>query len=245
MWCRLSFEPNSNVRRIESRAFPLCSELRTIVIPLNIDIIGCECFVECHSLSSISFESNSKLARIDSKAFSGCVSLETIVIPPNVEIIGSGCFQECKSLSSILFELNSKVIRFGLRTFSLCCSLQALVIPRNVEIIEPECFSVCESLWSLSFDIDSRLVRVESEAFVHTKIHSVLLPAGVSSVADDVFPRSCVAAIANLDSDRDSKECNSVHQSLLKAVFELTATEQLELDSRREAPGLREMALND
>jgi hypothetical protein len=51
----LSFESNSGLIRIESKAF-YGSSLESIVIPSTVQILGSSCFSFCKSLSSLSFE---------------------------------------------------------------------------------------------------------------------------------------------------------------------------------------------
>jgi hypothetical protein len=91
--------------RIESEAF-YESSLESILIPMNVEILGSKCFSSCESLSSIVFESNSHFTRIEWEAFYGS-SLESILIPMKVEIVGSKCVSYYESLSSITFESNS------------------------------------------------------------------------------------------------------------------------------------------
>jgi hypothetical protein len=112
----ISFESNSRLTRIESKAFRR-SSLQSIVIPRNVEILGSSCFKWCESFSSISFESNSRLIRIESKAFRYS-SLQSIEIPRNVEIIGLLCFSDCKSLLSISFESNSRLKRLESQVFN-------------------------------------------------------------------------------------------------------------------------------
>jgi hypothetical protein len=82
----ITFESNSQLTRIESKAFS-SSSLQSIVIPRNVEILGSSCFSSCKSLISISFESNSRVTRIESDAFSNS-SLQSIMIPCSVEILG-------------------------------------------------------------------------------------------------------------------------------------------------------------
>jgi predicted metal-binding protein len=83
----ITFESNSDLTRIESRAF-YDSSLSSIVIPGNVEILGSECFSSCKSLLSIIFESNSRLTRIESKVFSS-TSLQSILIPSTILFIAS------------------------------------------------------------------------------------------------------------------------------------------------------------
>jgi hypothetical protein len=83
----ITFESNSRLTRIESKAFDQ-SSLSLVIIPRNVEILGSKCFSFCESLSSITFESNSHLTRIESEAFSSS-SLQSILIPSTILFIAS------------------------------------------------------------------------------------------------------------------------------------------------------------
>jgi hypothetical protein len=102
----LSFENDSRLRRIESKAFR-GSALESITIPRNVEVLCSSCFENCESLSSISFENDSQLKRIESKAFHDS-PLKSVTIPRNVKILCSSRFLFCRPLSSISFENDSQ-----------------------------------------------------------------------------------------------------------------------------------------
>jgi hypothetical protein len=64
--------------------------LKSICIPLNVEILPKSCFAQS-KLESITFESESRLTRIEETCFLNC-SLKSICIPRNVEILPKSCF---------------------------------------------------------------------------------------------------------------------------------------------------------
>jgi hypothetical protein len=65
----VSFESDSKLSRIEASAFENCHVLCSICIPASVEIIGEECFSECHNLSRVVFGSGSKLSQFHSVVF--------------------------------------------------------------------------------------------------------------------------------------------------------------------------------
>jgi hypothetical protein len=124
----ITFEANSRLTRIESKAFSKLL-LQSILIPRSVEILYSECFFKCQFLSSISFESNSRLTRIESKAFSKSL-LQSILIPQNVEILCSKCFTSCKALSSISFESHSQLK--GIESHALDGLSCRIIFPCNI-----------------------------------------------------------------------------------------------------------------
>jgi hypothetical protein len=61
------------------------------------------------------------------------------------------------------------------------------LIPRNVEILGSKCFSNCESLSSITFESNSSLNRIESKAFSHSSLQSILIPSTILFIASDAI----------------------------------------------------------
>jgi hypothetical protein len=147
--CSISIESGNDIFAIENdflidivhhKLIPNSLNSSKIRIPVDIEILGSNCFSNCKSLSSITFESNSHLKRIESASFSYS-SLQSILIPRNVEILGSKCFSKCKSLSSITFESNSHLTRIESEAFHKS-SLQSILIPPTILFIASDAVDI-------------------------------------------------------------------------------------------------------
>jgi hypothetical protein len=202
----ISFETNSQLRCIESRAF-YNSFLKSITIPHHVEVLGSECFSECRFLRSISFEPNSRLQCIEFLAFAE-TNLKGIIIPKSVEILGGYCFGWCQSLKSISFEADSQLRNIKSLAFSetslKCIKIpprvkvlgsvcserlcpKKITIPCHVEILGSRCFSECQSLEHVSFEPNSRLKRIELEAFYKTSLKSITIPRRVEILESACF----------------------------------------------------------
>lgn len=89
------------VTAIEGGAFYDCSNLKSVVIPENIRIIGGEAFHGCSGLKSVTIPSS--VTRIDRSVFDGCSGLESITILGKVESVDNRAFDGCTNLKAIHF----------------------------------------------------------------------------------------------------------------------------------------------
>ena len=87
----------------------MCSKLKHIKLPDNIDVLPSRFFQGCVSLTSI--ELPESLRAINRYAFADCKGLTEIVIPKNVFKIDGSVFSGCDNLSKVVF--NSSNIQFG------------------------------------------------------------------------------------------------------------------------------------
>lgn len=98
-----------------SYAFLNCTNLKTVVIPSTVTVIG-------------------------DMAFAGCEGLESIAMSPAITLIGDGAFELCKSLKNI--EIPPLVTKIGMYTFAGCEGLESVVIPKSVNEIGMAAFAL-------------------------------------------------------------------------------------------------------
>lgn len=80
------------LKKIEAYAFSM-TELKEIVVPEGVTVIGKHAFANCNQLSKVILPSTIKI--IEDNAFSGCHITE-IEIPESIEEIGYNCFRGCQ-----------------------------------------------------------------------------------------------------------------------------------------------------
>jgi hypothetical protein len=107
-----------SVSSIESFAFVLCINLKSVTIPGSVSSTGYEVFRYSSSLKSVTIRDGLKI--IESGLFYGCTSLESITIPDSVTSIGRGAFNSCTSLESITIENPECDIYDDVYTISNC-----------------------------------------------------------------------------------------------------------------------------
>lgn len=78
-------------------------DIKKIVFPDDVHIIGEEAFEGCSNLQEVVFSSSSECHIIGKNSFSNCVNLKKIRFPKNLFLIDVGAFENCFSLSEVRF----------------------------------------------------------------------------------------------------------------------------------------------
>ena len=128
-----------------------------------------------------------QLESIGSDAFSHCSSLGNVVLPQTLTSIGSSAFNSCASITEMA--IPGTVNSVQSYAFSYCSNLKSLTLSEGVASIENMAFYYCTALENISFP--STLRTIENEAFLNTAIKSVALNEGLCVMGDGVFSQ-CV-----------------------------------------------------
>ena len=131
-----------SVKVIGDSAFKGCQNLQSVTIPDSVEAIGTYAFARCKNLHNVTIPDSVK--EIGDDAFFNCEGLQSVTIPDSVEVIGDHAFGCCENLRSVTILNSVKVIRE--RAFAGCKSLQTVTIPDSVEVIGYAAFAGCKSL---------------------------------------------------------------------------------------------------
>lgn len=96
---------NDKVNTIGKFAFSYCSNLKSCILPNNVEIIEEGLFKNCENLINVYLHDS--ITSINTSAFELCVNLESIYIPISVNIIEAYAFRNCSKLT-IYCEAGSK-----------------------------------------------------------------------------------------------------------------------------------------
>jgi hypothetical protein len=170
---RIVFEGDSELRRIESRAFSNCDSLRAICIPSPVERIDGSAFAKSgireirvaegnnHFMVSGAFLLNS-----DGTSLIRYFGNDSIVkIRSEIEVISAGSFDSCLWVRALKFEGCSKVRVIESRAFQECRMLWSMSLPPSTEVLELLCFNQCVNLREVEFEEGSTLRLIESESF--------------------------------------------------------------------------------
>ena len=175
------------IRRILAECFQK-TDIRSVVVSANVEVIERACFYKCKSLSDFRFEDGSRLKHIGRAAFSKCESLASFVCPRGVESIPEWCFDYCMHLSDLRFEEGSclkTIDAFGCHEL---ISLVRLVLPRSVESLGERSFAWCIGLSDLRFEEGSCLKSIGSQAFYRCdSLAELNLPQSVRYISKSCF----------------------------------------------------------
>ena len=124
------FHPQSQVQKIQKRAFSECKSLTTLILPPGLTEINDHAFYRCKSLDTIQFPEH--LRRIGGQAFYFC-GFPSIALPDSLEILEESAFFKCTQLTYVRIPKNVRFI--GKWAFHGCNRLQYLEIRHDPDFI--------------------------------------------------------------------------------------------------------------
>ena len=152
--------------------------IKSIIIPNNIEIIGTSCFFNCEKLQEVVLPNN--LKHLGSKVFAYCSSLRKIDIPSSIDAIRANSFYYCTNLESINIQYGIEYL--GEDLFEECLSLKSVVIPDSVKS-SGGIFNRCRNIETVVF---SRNMDSHNGEFCGCeKLKEVNLPDTLTSIEDD------------------------------------------------------------
>lgn len=113
---------------IGDEAFRHCQGLKTVVIPDSVTSIGELTFNHCESLETITIPDS--VTSMGEDVFESCYNLKNVTLSNNLTELESGFFNGCRSLESI--RIPDKVTSIGVGAFSGCINLKSITIPKSV-----------------------------------------------------------------------------------------------------------------
>jgi hypothetical protein len=169
----LAFERDSDLRRIDSRAFSQCSDLRAICIPRSVEAIDRSAFADS-GICEVTIAEGNRHFRVCGGFLvnsEGTTSIryfggDTIVrISNEIEFFSTGSFDSCQLIRRLIFDGCSKVRLIEARAFRGCRMSCSISLPSSTAILVKTCFKKCENLGEVRFEAGSKLHRIESESF--------------------------------------------------------------------------------
>jgi len=163
----VSIELSEGLEEIKDGVFAYMPNLKLIMIPNTIKIIGYKAFYRCDSIEEIVFPDSvekiegwaiaecKKLKKatimggnISDYMFVGCRSLAEVNLGEGLKTIGERAFANCENLKEI--KLPESLTTIGHDAFAYT-GLENIIIPESVEYIENGAFKECENLKEVIF----------------------------------------------------------------------------------------------
>lgn len=179
--------PNT-IKVIGESAFSGCTSLESVVLPDSIDIINKELFYNCSKLPSIKIPE--KIDSIAPSAFENCSTLSSLIIPSNVKTISNSCFYGCKNLETVI--LPDSIYLIGTSAFERCNALKNINVP-YITTIENYAFRQCSSLENIV--LPESLLHIGEEAFSWTGLQSVVLTKSLNYIGAYAFKRTSIKKV--------------------------------------------------
>lgn len=153
--------------KISDYQFQNNSELRRVVIPDSLEVIGNGAFQGCFRLTGI--DGMRGVKEVKTHAFLECTSLTDVEFPEALEIVGAGAFQNCSTLRSedLILPNCKKVLEYafngcgftGKLDLSSCkeiganafvgCDFSTLILSKELEVCNRNAFSTCRNIKSV------------------------------------------------------------------------------------------------
>lgn len=200
----------TGISSISGRTFESCYSLKSVVIPINVQIIniyafrnsglesisipknviniGSACF-ENTKLKTVFFEKRTENIVINGSAFMGCTELTEIVIPDMAVYNegGSGTiFKGCISLKSVHLPESPAVNVIGSGMFQGCISLTDFNIGPYITIIKSRAFNNCPLLESIDMS-ETNVVELGDNAFDTTGLSEIIFNDKINSIGMSCF----------------------------------------------------------
>ncbi|MDE7379638.1 MAG: leucine-rich repeat domain-containing protein, partial [Clostridia bacterium] len=179
------------VKAIGSNAFRE-RNIKSIVIPSNVESIGGYAFYQCASLQSVSFNNGSKLEVIGEDAFAKCTSLTGIMLPEKLREISSSAFYQCTALSSVIFGFSDGMFIYGASSLESIgnyafayTALKSFNIAKTVTSIGYNAFRNCNSLTSLTVEEENTEYKMVSGCLVEIETGTVVFALDGATFPED------------------------------------------------------------
>ena len=165
-------------------------EIRHVLVKSGVTSIGGRAFVNCSQLTSVSLPDD--LQMINYWAFGYCEKLTSLHIPSGVYWIGNNAFDSCTGLTALI--LPYALTNTGYHAFQNCSALKTVAIPYRIAAITNGSFAGCNALTTVNFggdqaDWDSVYIGPNNDALQratinYTAIFAPKAPTGVTVTAD-------------------------------------------------------------
>lgn len=171
-----------NVTSIGEAAISSCGNLKDVVIPEGVVSIGLAAFNGCKGLTTIQLPNG--LKSLGGDVFHSCTNLQSIVIPSGVKEIYANSFGHCLNLTDIVLPEGLKSI--GTAAFAACDKLTSIVIPSTVEEMGQRAFGSCATLSDVT--LSSGQSVLQSYTFENCiALTSIVIPEGVEVIGSRAF----------------------------------------------------------
>lgn len=162
-----------------------CQFVCELVLPDNLEIIGCGAFGDCPGLHG-SIKLPSKLKYLGEGAFQEDPNLTgSITIPQGVTYIPENCFNNSGFDGNLT--LHDGITGIGIRAFSGCHLKGELKLPKNLTVIAENSFEGCD--FSGELKLPSSIRSIDSNAFANIwrLMGTIEFPEGLQSIGEGAF----------------------------------------------------------
>ena len=192
------FEPGCSVTNIgdsrsnETNVFKNTTNLKTVVLPDTVEVIGGHAF-ENSGVETINLPAS--LIAVGDYAFANCDSLVQVDLFNNVSYIGNSAFYDCDSLEKATPAFGTEYI--GALAFGNCEKLTDAFIPATVTELVGNPYSGCIGLKSFTLDKDNAYYFMDEVGAMYDISGRTLVVYPVSATAKEFEIPDTVTTVAS------------------------------------------------
>ncbi len=162
-----------------------CQFVCELVLPDNLEIIGCGAFGDCPGLHG-SIKLPSKLKYLGEGAFQEDPNLTgSITIPQGVTYIPENCFNNSGFDGNLT--LHDGITSIGIRAFSGCHLKGELKLPKNLTVIAENSFEGCDFSGELKLPSSIRSIGSNAFANIWRLMGTIEFPEELQSIGEGAF----------------------------------------------------------
>ena len=166
------------------------TDITSVVLPRQLEIIGKEAFYACTSVESIDMPDT--VTTVRSGAFCFCTSLKSLHLSDSlVGPLGDVMFWGCYDLESV--NIPDGVTSIGRWVFYDCRKLTEITIPAKITSIDKESFEQCIALKTVTFAEGSSCTSIGQQVFWNCPaLETITLPDSLNFIGVETF-RNCTS----------------------------------------------------
>ena len=174
---------------IEEAAFANCTALEKLNVPYTVNTIG-RWILENTKVTS--FTIPQVVTEIPASCFYGS-AITTINIPPSVKTIGNWAFQNAKLTEVVIPSSVTSIGKWAFGCENGNPALQSVIIEANITEIPECCFCLQTKLTSIS--LPEGITSIGDDAFNQCKITSLTLPASLKTIGARAFSNNGITQL--------------------------------------------------
>ena len=174
---------------IEEAAFANCTALEKLNVPYTVNTLG-RWILENTKVTSFSIPQ--VVTEIPASCFYGS-AITTINIPPSVKTIGNWAFQNAKLTEVVIPSSVTSIGKWAFGCENGNPALQSVIIEANITEIPECCFYLQTKLTSIS--LPEGITSIGDDAFNQCKITSLTLPASLKTIGARAFSNNGITQL--------------------------------------------------
>ena len=174
---------------IEEAAFANCTALEKLNVPYTVNTLG-RWILENTKVTSFTIPQG--VTEIPASCFYGS-AITTINIPPSVKTIGNWAFQNAKLTEVVIPSSVTSIGKWAFGCENGNPALQSVIIEANITEIPECCFYLQTKLTSIS--LPEGITSIGDDAFNQCKITSLTLPASLKTIGARAFSNNGITQL--------------------------------------------------